>query len=567
MAEGSYFKESPSGWQKSRDRIHRMETFAACMATGMLISEACAATGVCRATYHRWRASYPEFRSVIETLKANDLDGARPILEQWDGSFIGGRKLFFGYETYWHQREIEHAIEHAEPGEVVLILVAPETGKTTLLEDKMAIQLGAAPNTRITYVTESLLRTRKICGRLQRRMTNPHEYARYIEAFGPFYLSGQERQGKPWAADFFTVYRADHDERDYSFEGRGWRSAVAGTRTDKMFLDDVQSLRSLNQTDDIIERLRQDFFSRPGRDGVIVVTGTRVGIGDVYEEMWERGIVSERNIIRLPIMDADGESLCPELWPTEALSKKRALVGEDAWARNYMQKPRHTMDAAFTDAMIEGAWDDLRPLGCSALLDRVATLDPALAGGNALGVFAYDTEHLELVDFDYRFNVARVEDIVAGIERMADLYRFQDLVVETNAYQRGLVLDERLREVARRYGFRVHPHETHVNKVDADLGVARMPTAFIKGEIRLPGDTAARDKLRPYLDQHLGWRANIPTRRRTQDLVMMQWFAWLFWERRRKVMGNVSSFSHIRKAAPFRVRSAPLYGKVRRAVG
>ena len=528
------------------------------LAAGYSVKECMARTGRSMATWDRWRRAYPEFRSAVDTIRMN-LVNVRPLEEtEWDGGFLTGRKIFFGFDTYWHQLEIDHAINSAKPGEVVLVLVAPETGKTTYLEDKIAIGLGQVPNDRILYVTESQVRTRKICGRLQRRMTNHREYRRYINQFGPFYLQGQERNGKPWAADFFTVYRADHDERDYSFEGRGWRSAVAGTRTDKMYLDDIQSLRSLNQTHDIVERLRQDFFSRPGREAIIVVTGTRVGIGDVYEEMWESGIVKEHNIVRLPIVGPDGHSLCPQLWPDDALERKRELVGEDAWWRNYMQKPQFSMDAAFTPAMLEGAVDSWRPLGESALEDRVCTLDPALAGGNALLVGAYSPDRFEVLDIDYAFNLARFEEIIIRIERLARRYAFQDLVIETNAYQRGAVLDERLKEIARTYGFRIHPHETHVNKIDADLGVGRMPSAFIRGELRLPGDEDAKVRLRPYVDQHLAWRANVPARRRTQDLVMAQWFAWLFWERRRKTMGGAGALGSVHRPIPFRVRSRRL---------
>ena len=515
-----------------------MQAFLTAVAAGMSMKAAAAHVGIHYGTYERWRRESREFRSQLDVIRMAQFEERGAAAAKWDGDFITGRKIFFGFDTYWHQREIVHTIEAAAPGEVVLILVAPETGKTTLLEDYMALDLGRNPNMRFTYATESQVRTRKICGRLQRRMTNIAEYERFIREFGPFHVPGQERQGKPWAADFMTVYRADHDERDYSFEGRGWRSAVAGTRTDRLLVDDVQSLRSLNQTKEIVSTLRQDFFSRPGRTGKIVIVMTRVGIGDVPEELWEQGIVTEKNTVRLPIMDDEGKSLCPELWPEEDLEKRRLIVGEDAWWRNYMQKPRYSMDASFTDAMVDGAWDDHRGLGSSPFKDRIAMLDPALSGGNALMVAAYGEDRMDLLDIDYRFNVARVEDIILGIDRAAELYGFQDLIIEINAYQRGLVEDERLREVARRHGFRIHPHQTHNNKNDADLGVARMATAFIRSEIRFPGDDGGRERFHALKEQLLNWRPDVPTRKRTQDLVMALWFGWLFWQRRRKTMGS-----------------------------
>ncbi|MBM4409614.1 MAG: hypothetical protein FJ038_13695, partial [Chloroflexi bacterium] len=435
---------------KTEAKKARQRAFLELVEQGLTYTAAAKALGIHITTYERWRREEQAFRTQVDALRASQMDRREDLSPaDWDGTFASARKIFFGYDTYWHQREIIYAIERAQPGEVVLILTPPETGKTSLLEDKMCLDLGQNPNKRITYVSESQIRTRKIAGRLQRRMTDGVVYPDFIKRFGPFYMPGQERRGKPWAADCFTVYGSDHDERDYSFEGRGWRSAVAGTRTDEMLIDDVQSLRSLNLTADILERLRQDFFSRPGRNGRICIVMTRVGNNDVPEQLWETGIVTEANTVRLPMVDEQGKSLCPEMWPDEDLVAKRLLVGEAAWFRNYMQQPRLAGNATFTEAMIEGCWD-LRARGESELLNRVMMVDPALTGGCAIGVAAYDAERYQMLDFEYRFNMARVEEILVVLERFAEMYKPQDLVVETNAFQRGLGNDERLLAISRR---------------------------------------------------------------------------------------------------------------------
>lgn len=551
---------APTPSERKRARQAR---FLELVGEGYAFMEVCRIMGISRHTYQTWRREEPDFRAAVAALR-DHVRGTEPS-RGWDGTFASARQHFFGMETYYHQREIDHVIENAPRGEVSMVLVAPETGKTTFFEDKMSVMLGQNPNLRITYVTESQARTRKVSGRLQRRMVAAKDYEEFIRRFGPFYVRGQEREGKPWASDYFTVFRADHDERDYSFEGRGWRSAVAGTRCDLMVIDDVQSLRSLNQTADILDRLRQDFFSRPGREGKIVVVGTRVGLGDVYEALWEEGIVSERNTVRLPILDAEGRSLCPEMWSEEDLEKKRLLVGESAWWRNYMQKPQFAMDATFTPAMLEAAWD-LRELGQSSLENRVAALDPALAGGNAIIVGAYDKARFEVLDIDYAFNLARVEEILVRIERLARQHGFDDLIVETNAYQRGLVHDERMLELSRRYGFRVRPHQTHHNKNDADLGVARMASSFVREEIRWPGTPDARDRLKPMFEQFTNWRPDTPTKRRVQDLVMAHWFAWLFWQERRNLLNaQAAPLLRTNRALPYPKTQLPT-GPVRRSL-
>jgi hypothetical protein len=350
--------------------------------------------------------------------------------------------------------------------------------------------------------------------------------------------------------DYIRVWKADHDERDYSMEARGWRSTIAGTRTDLLLVDDIQSVRSLNRTDAMIEAFRQDMLTRPGKEGRVVVVGTRVGQGDFYERIVEEEIVDK--YICLPAM-RDDESLCPELWPTEVLKLRRKKVGEDVWWRNYMQAPRASMDATFTDQMIDDAMDLSRHIGERPkwAIGCVAGLDPALAGGNAVHVAAYSAEKYAVVDIDHGRNLARVEAILERLEKMAKLYRFEDLVVETNAYQKGLAEDERLRDLSKLYGFRIHVHQTGTNKLDQAIGVARMPISFIEGTISLPGaGTSDRERLEPLLGQLRTWRADVPTRRLVQDQVMAMWFCWLFWQRKRKQMGNHGGWH--RQGVPWR---------------
>jgi hypothetical protein len=516
----------------------RQEAVLAGMRSGLSARAATKQIGLGEKTYERWHAGDTWFRSQVAVIRGQKLVASGrelPGIDDWDGSFVSARKIFFGMDTYYHQREIIHTIENAEPAEPVLILVAPETGKTTVLEDYMSIKLGQRPDHRFLFVTETTSRIRKIAGRMKYRMTSPTGFDLYQARFGPFYEKGQERMGLPWAAEFFSRFGRDGDERDFSFEGRGWESQVAGTRTDELLIDDVQSLRSLNKTDKILEYLRQDFFSRPGREGKIVFDGTRVGHDDVYIRLLDEGIVKERNVVVLPMMDRDGRSLCPEMWPEEDLARKRHLVGEEAWWRNYMQQPRQLNDAAFTEAMWAAAQDPWRRRGEANLSNKVAMIDPALVGGNAIMVAAYDAKRFQVVDLSYGCNLARVEVLLERLERFARVHDFDDLIVETNAYQRGLANDERLREMGRTYGFRIHPHETGHNKTDPDLGVSRMASGFMKEEIRFPAASPEdRDAFGPAKSQLLNWSATVPTRRRRQDCVMVLWFGWRWWENQRR---------------------------------
>ena len=526
--------KAPRSSRMNPKRREQQATFLEMVRNGRLIKDAVAELGISPHTYAKWRQRYPDFRAQIDEIRLGDLKLADA---PYQGDFISFRLHFFGMDTYWHQREIVRAIETAKAQEIVLVLVPPEFGKTTLLEDYFCFRLGNNPDFRILNVSEGQKRTRKVLGRVQRRMTDPNVAGEYIARFGPFHMQGQEKAGKPWAADNMTVYKASHDERDFSLEGCGWRSAIAGTRTDLLVPDDIQSRRSLNLTEPMVETFRQDFLTRPGRTGRTIIVGTRVGQEDFYERLQDEGIVDR--VVSLPAADAEGHSLCPEMWPDEDLAKKREKVGEVTWWRNYMQKPQSAVDATFSDVLLDGAFDLTLTVGDPRYPSRVASLDPAITGGNALSTWSYDSEKLSLVDVDRQFNLSAVSRIIDSIESAAQRFGFQDLVVEANSWQRSLMHEERLLDLSRRYGFHIREHVTGKNKLDDDLGVARMPQSFLKGEFVFPGaDDKSRERIDPLIRELREWRPDVPTRLRRQDCVMSMWFAWLFWLNRRATMGN-----------------------------
>ena len=541
-------KALSSGRQHS-DRVARQQKVLSFIRGGMTVKAACAETGITIHAYTNWRQTFPEFRSQVDAIR---MESKTALDTTYQGDFISFRKKFFGWDTYWHQREIINAIETAKPGEIVLINVPPEHGKTTVLEDWCNFKLGQNPNVRITYISEGLAHARKILGRVQNRMVDTRVAGEYITRFGPFKIPTDR---KPWSADFFRVWKADHDERDYSMEARGWKSRIAGTRTDWLLIDDMQSTLSLNQTMRMVEVFRQDMLTRPGRDGHIVIVCTRVGVGDFTDALVELELVKPKNHICLPAM-RDGEALCPEMWPTELLEERRHLVGEDVWWRTYMQSPRQSMDATFTDTMIEKSYDITRRIGEKSddMVATVCGLDPAIVGPNALHVAAYNSSSFQVLDTDDSRGLARVEAILERVEQFALAYRFDDLVVESNAYQKGLGEDERLRELSRTYGFRIHTHHTGKNKLDDAIGIARMPNSFIEGSVSIPhADAATIARMTLLTNQLRNWRADIKARNLVQDQVMAMWFCWLFWQKKRRSLQGTSNWN--RRGVPWKPAS------------
>ena len=137
----------------------------------------------------------------------------------------------------------------------------------------------------------------------------------------------------------------------------GWRSKIAGTRTDHLHIDDIQSRVSLNLTEQMFEIFRQDWLTRPGENGRTSINGTRVGEGDFYERVMNEIDPDILSVIRFPAIvtndEGEPEPLWPEMFSMDALDRIRRKVGEEAWSRNYMQQPSSSAEATFDEESIK----------------------------------------------------------------------------------------------------------------------------------------------------------------------------------------------------------------------
>jgi len=515
-------KHAEATGQRIKQKEMRKSLFLEYMEKDPTIYRACESVGVVYETYRRWKAEDTDFALKVEQLKKGGRHEGG-----YDGSFVGFRREYLNMETYWHQYEIVKAIQSAESNRITQVLVPPEHGKTTLLTDYINYKLAIEPNTRITYVHEAQPFARKVVGQVQRRML---ENEKYLLRFGPFY-----DESKPWRADYMTVANSTHDERDYSLEGRGITSSVQGVRTDLLLVDDVQSLRTLNLSESRVNSLRQDFFSRPGVHGKIVMVGTRVGPADVWETMWkDDDLYSLIDLVQLPAMDQEGNPLCPELWPKHALESKKKIVGEEAWWRNYQQQPLSSGMQTFTPEMIDSCKrDDYRIQQPIKGATTVLGVDPALGGGNSILAASLTDSHLLVVDNQIDYNLAREEDIFTRVGQFAARYRPSHVVIERDAMQKGMARSSTLKELSKRYKFQIVEHTTSQTKTDPILGVSSMASAFIHESIIFPwGDKQSEHRLKELIAQLLAWRPDIPTKLLTQDAVMSLWFAWKFWMER-----------------------------------
>lgn len=526
-------------------RLDRQRAFLAEVARGSTLEEAARKISVSVATVRQWRKRYPEFDNRFNRVRAGTSNA-----EDIDDSFVSRRRYYFGFESFSHHRKILDEVESTPPGCITMILLPPEAGKTTWLEDWCSDQVALEPNTRILYVSEASAGhspAAKVLGTLKERMTDvgredpEAQYATHLPEwharFGPFHDKALDKD-KPWNANYIKVHKAS-GRRDYTFQATSWRSKIYGARCDWLILDDVQSLASLSLTEQILANLRLTFFSRPGKKGRTIIVGTRVGQGDIYERLIEELPGEVLRVVQIPALDEHGNSYCPAMWPAKDLAVKRSVVGEEMWACSYMMAPQEAGSNTFTAEMLDRVRDPNLISGMQTLQSGLvlAGIDPALGGGNAVVVAETGPTQFNVLDVQVDYNLARNERILEILRELAARHRFSELVIERNSQQRGLARDERLREMTKQFGFRIVEHETGVNKWEFEWGVGAMASSFLTREIRFPDATErCRKAMEPLRTELLAWRPDVPTRLLRQDMVMALWFTWLIWRKRQKRM-------------------------------
>lgn len=553
--------------QKARafKKREAQEKVIALVASGSLVKHALAAVGRSTRAYEDWRKSDRDFARKVDLARvtAGGLKGglATPGVE-----FVPFRKLYFDRDTPAHHYRMIEAVERAAPDTVSLILAFPEAAKSSLLTDRINYLLGTDPNFRIAVISEGRDLATKIVGQVAQRMTDESQFKSYIERFGPFKAPDRE-QRKPWNANFLSVLRASNDEKDYSLEARGAGSALYGGRFDEIHLDDMQSDKNLGQTAKLLTYMRQTVLTRPAKGvGKTFVWGSRVGDADIYEKMLDEGMVDR--LVKIPALtvpvrrgehftvDRDGkvelvegvdeitQSAWPEWWSLLDLAKRRKLVGEEIWARTYMQEPVYFGNATFADHLLEDSKDRTRGLGRNGLgVDLMCSVDPALDSGTcAFMAAAYSADRLWPVDCLERGDIYGGEDILSQIAAWSAVYRPSAWLIEQNAYQKSLVRDQRLVELANRFGFQVIPHTTNRNKLDPVLGIARMDSTFVDHMISIPwGDDEAVKRFGPLLDELRAWRPMKSGVQLKQNLVVALWFIWIRWEQDRQSMAQANA--------------------------
>lgn len=517
--------------------------------SGASVSLACERLGISVRTYSSWRQRFREFAAKADEAKM--LAQTNATID-WDGTPASFHAKFFGRKLTWFQLLAIDELENIPMGNILFVLWPPDHGKTSTFEDHASRKLALTPEWRCLVACESQDISKKILGAVMNRMDPMGPTPGYVEKFGPF-MPQSGRGMQPWSETRFRVHKAKKmDQRDYSMTALGVTTrSLLSSRADQVHLDDIQSADTINKSDYIERRVRQDFFSRAGEHGRISLFGSRVDEDDVvgrFDEDEELDAsVMKRIKLRAIITDHEtGEvrALWPERYNLDQLDRMRRKNGQEAFDRNYLMQPgasakgKRTFTKDSIDPCKNPDYSLLQRPGPGSIL--YATLDPSIGGKNCVMILEPTPDNRlivrRIVERTDLYNNAQVIGSVKDAIEFCEANRAEttDLVIEEMAFQKGLMQDDNLKALRAAKRFQVHGHKTGLNKYDEDIGVPSMAESFNRGEIILPWaeDEYTRQVIGQLIEQLYKWKPYVKGNRLRQDMVMCLWFGWILWRQR-----------------------------------
>ena len=538
------------------------------------IHEACGKAGVALGTYHKWRVRFDDFAAQVDALRASvaKIDQQRVKIV---GNFAERAFDYFDHTFAWFHILAATMMADARGGDVNMLLWPPEHGKTTLTEDFCNDMLAIDPSYRITYGTADLETAKKILKRVKARMEPDGPTPKYVRRYGPFApVAGKGRVAKqPWAAGHFDIFKkGSFDDRDYSMQALGMGGTVLNTRCDLLALDDVQSSKDANvsHSERLLNVIRGDWLTRPGTTGHTHVNGSRQGPDDVLGSIVKAEIVDR--LIKLPAFDESRVEQfgTPWLWlepgtfaekeenikagrrhkgppyTEEEYDKLRRNAGEERWDLTYLQKDGSRANMTFREEHWGPCCNTMRSVIHDPPVNRdpetqiqriVVGLDPAIGSHNGVFVAGLSYKRIYVLGCMSVPGLTNNDQVFGLVEEYCHQYReldsglqVTDVIIESKAYQKSLMDDQKLHDLEEYFGFNSWPHDTGINKYDENLGVPQMVYSLKRREFDFPfAGTGSRGEMEGLFAELGTWRPHIAGKRLRMDRVMAMWFVWMFW--------------------------------------
>jgi hypothetical protein len=568
----------------------KKKNFLTAIANGMTVNAASEVAGVKADTVKYWVKSDDQFRSDLDDakVKRDNVRAGSDTADRFNLSFEDFSQDYLEMKVFPHQQNFISLLEKGEPAWVhdsmvyepatrnrVLINIPPEHAKsTTITVNYSTYRIALDPNVRIIIVSKTLYKAREFVYAIKQRLSHPR-WSKLQKTYGPD--GGWKDDADTWKTD--TVYLGaetrDSSEKDPTLQALGMGGQIYGARADLIILDDCITGANAHEWEKQIKWLQQEVITRLGKNGKLLIVGTRIASNDLYRELrnpehWSGG-KSPFTYLAMPAVlethedpkdwvtlwarsdrpwDGD-EDTTPDSdglyqkWDGPTLFNRRSEVTPSTWAMVYQQQDVED-DSIFPPLAITGCVNGMRKIGPLSFkapghpnggnFRIVMGIDPAMAGATAAVIVAADVETNQRYLLD-AINMteptpAKIREL---IEEWTLKYQPNVVVAEKNAFQLFLTKDEAIRDFLSSRGIQFREHFTGNNKWDVDFGVASMAPLFgivREGKfeknsnlIHLPS-TERSEGMKALINQLIIWKPDMK-KKQASDMVMALWFTEL----------------------------------------
>ena len=552
---------------------------------GATTHQAMSMVGKKPATIRQWILRDSEFAKALAEAKERGEEATLSSLgvEKQNLEFAEFSKIFLGQTVFPHHQVWIDLLEGRDPSWLhpsmiydkgdksrVLINVPPEHAKSTVITvNYSTYRIALDPNVRIIVVSKTLIKAREYVYAIKQRLSHPR-WIKLQNTFGP--QGGWKEDADTWRTD--TVYLGsdarNSSEKDPTIQALGMGGQIYGARADLIILDDVITTANAHEWEKQLNWLQKEVITRLGKNGKLLIVGTRIAPTDLYKELrnpehWSGG-KSPFTYMGMPAVleysekkedwvtlwkesdvpwDGD-EGIEPNekgyypKWDGSALFKRRSEVTPSTWALVYQQEDVQE-DSIFPPAVIQGSINGSRrvgPLKPGAVGHpkhvegyTIIGMDPAISGKAALVAITVNRADGRIYVLDtLNMSEPSYQKIQEAIQDWTIKYKPQEIRIEINAFQKAFELDDNLRNWLAGYGVRLNSHHTGKNKWDTNFGVASMSALF--GTLREGkhqdnnivelASTDSSEGMKALVQQLITWKADT---RGATDCVMALWFA------------------------------------------
>ena len=389
----------------------------------------------------------------------------------------------------------------------VMINVPPRHAKSTIIAAYCCWRIVMDRNVHIIWASK----TEQAAKKWSRSIGNRYlvKGGRLAQAFGEF---KPERAGEeawqPLSGNFRVRGASEFTVSEYTLQIRGMGQQVLGSEADLVILDDATDKKTADSetaSDDELEKIRGEFFSRLQPNGKVIVVGQRVAYEDLYSRLLTADDELSKNWTHLQskaiIDEEEGITLWPELWPLDRLRKVRSRVGKGLFSTMYQQDPYPADERVFSAESLKNARDATRSLSegmrfGSGVFATVVSVDPAFKKPGAIIVadVAWDQTRRT---FDCV--VRDIATLERGAQNRRDLlvsfvltYRPDFLIYEDVGVTQDLEEETWFQDLRRLTNIIPHRTTGH-NKGDPEAGVESLSIDFDNQNISTPyGDEKAK---------------------------------------------------------------------------